>query len=338
MSTGTRRRATATPDASEPVPSGRRALPSSVGTGGENGPHGTAQHEAGPSGGLRGAHPRHRHPRRDAVVVPRVRLLRHLLAGTAGRARRPEARPAPDPLHAQRHGHPPRPRPRQVRPRGRRGDGSAAPPRRRCDLRRSGPDRAAVGDAAADGRRPRQLRLPRRGRPAGSHALHGVPDGAAGGGDDRVDRRGHRRLPAQLRQSRDGAVGAAVGDPQPGGQRHDRHRGRHGDQHGAAQPGGGRAGAAPPDQAPRHRRRRPDALHPRPRPADRRQDRRTRGIRDAYETGRGTFRMRATARVETVGRRKGIVVTELPYGVGTEKVVERIKASSRARSSRASPT
>ena len=49
------------------------------------------------------------------------------------------------------------------------------------------------------------------------------------------------------------------------------------------------------------------------------------GIRDAYETGRGSFRMRATARVETVGRRKGIVVTELPYGVGMEKVVERIK-------------
>lgn len=49
------------------------------------------------------------------------------------------------------------------------------------------------------------------------------------------------------------------------------------------------------------------------------------GIRDAYETGRGSFRMRATARVETIGRRKGIVVTELPYGVGTEKVVERIK-------------
>ena len=49
------------------------------------------------------------------------------------------------------------------------------------------------------------------------------------------------------------------------------------------------------------------------------------GIRDAYETGRGTFRMRATARVETIGRRKGIVVTELPYAVGIEKVVERIK-------------
>lgn len=49
------------------------------------------------------------------------------------------------------------------------------------------------------------------------------------------------------------------------------------------------------------------------------------GIRDAYETGRGSFRMRATARIETVGRRKAIVVTELPYGVGIEKVAERIK-------------
>ncbi|WP_205474541.1 DNA topoisomerase (ATP-hydrolyzing) subunit A [Nocardioides sp. SYSU D00038] len=49
------------------------------------------------------------------------------------------------------------------------------------------------------------------------------------------------------------------------------------------------------------------------------------GIRDAYESGRGTFRMRATARVETMGRRKGIVVTEMPYGVGIEKVIERIK-------------
>ena len=49
------------------------------------------------------------------------------------------------------------------------------------------------------------------------------------------------------------------------------------------------------------------------------------GIRDAYATGRGSFRMRATARIETVGRRKGIVVTEMPYAVGLEKVVERIK-------------
>ncbi|WP_372728806.1 DNA topoisomerase (ATP-hydrolyzing) subunit A [Nocardioides sp.] len=50
------------------------------------------------------------------------------------------------------------------------------------------------------------------------------------------------------------------------------------------------------------------------------------GIRDAYLTGRGTFKMRATARIESITpRRKGIVVTELPYGVGTERVIERIK-------------
>ena len=50
------------------------------------------------------------------------------------------------------------------------------------------------------------------------------------------------------------------------------------------------------------------------------------GIRDAYEAGRGSFRMRATARIESVTpRRKGIVVTELPYGVGTERVIEKIK-------------
>jgi DNA gyrase subunit A len=50
------------------------------------------------------------------------------------------------------------------------------------------------------------------------------------------------------------------------------------------------------------------------------------GIREAYETGRGTFRTRATVRIEDVtARRKGIIVTELPYTVGPEKVIEKIK-------------
>ena len=50
------------------------------------------------------------------------------------------------------------------------------------------------------------------------------------------------------------------------------------------------------------------------------------GIRDAYATGNGSFRMRATARIENVTpRRRGIVVTELPYNVGPEKVIEAIK-------------
>ena len=56
------------------------------------------------------------------------------------------------------------------------------------------------------------------------------------------------------------------------------------------------------------------------------------GIREAYETGRGTFRTRAAARIEKVTpRRTGIVITELPYGVGTERVRLRIQELVQAR-------
>ncbi|UJP39195.1 DNA gyrase/topoisomerase IV subunit A [Cellulomonas palmilytica] len=56
------------------------------------------------------------------------------------------------------------------------------------------------------------------------------------------------------------------------------------------------------------------------------------GVRDAYRTGRGAFRTRATARIENVTpRRKGIVVTELPYTVGPEKVIEKIKEGVQAK-------
>lgn len=52
----------------------------------------------------------------------------------------------------------------------------------------------------------------------------------------------------------------------------------------------------------------------------------TGGIREAYLTGRGTFKMQATAEITDVTpRRRGIVVTELPYAVGTEKIVSKIK-------------
>ncbi|MEU3168398.1 DNA topoisomerase IV subunit A [Streptosporangium sp. NPDC006930] len=50
------------------------------------------------------------------------------------------------------------------------------------------------------------------------------------------------------------------------------------------------------------------------------------GIRDAYAKGRGTFRMRAKCAIEQVSpRRKGIVVTELPFNVGPERVVTKIR-------------
>ncbi|WP_314176352.1 DNA gyrase/topoisomerase IV subunit A [Streptomyces winkii] len=52
----------------------------------------------------------------------------------------------------------------------------------------------------------------------------------------------------------------------------------------------------------------------------------TEGIKDAYASGRGSFKMRATVSVEQVTpRRKGLVVTELPFAVGPEKVISKIK-------------
>ena len=49
------------------------------------------------------------------------------------------------------------------------------------------------------------------------------------------------------------------------------------------------------------------------------------GIRDAYENGRGTFRIRASTRIEAISpRRQGIVCSELPYNVGPERVKKAI--------------
>ena len=50
------------------------------------------------------------------------------------------------------------------------------------------------------------------------------------------------------------------------------------------------------------------------------------GIKDAYASGRGAFKTRARVSVEAISARKtGLVVTELPYLVGPEKVIEKIK-------------
>ena len=50
------------------------------------------------------------------------------------------------------------------------------------------------------------------------------------------------------------------------------------------------------------------------------------GIRDAYETGKGTFKVRARTKIEQVSpRKRGIVVTELPANIGPERIIERVK-------------
>jgi DNA gyrase subunit A len=50
------------------------------------------------------------------------------------------------------------------------------------------------------------------------------------------------------------------------------------------------------------------------------------GLLEAYSQGKGTIKIRAKVAVETVGpRRTGLVVTELPYLVGPERVVDKIR-------------
>ncbi len=50
------------------------------------------------------------------------------------------------------------------------------------------------------------------------------------------------------------------------------------------------------------------------------------GLRDAYENGRGTIRIRAKVEVDQVtARRRGLIVTELPYSVGPERVIAKLK-------------
>jgi DNA gyrase/topoisomerase IV subunit A len=56
------------------------------------------------------------------------------------------------------------------------------------------------------------------------------------------------------------------------------------------------------------------------------------GVREAYATGKGSFKVRASVEIEKVTSRKmGIVIKELPYTIGPEKVVERIAALVKAK-------
>lgn len=56
------------------------------------------------------------------------------------------------------------------------------------------------------------------------------------------------------------------------------------------------------------------------------------GVKDAYRTGRGAFRTRAKVAVEQLtARRTGLIVTELPYLIGPERVIEKIKQAVEAK-------
>ena len=56
------------------------------------------------------------------------------------------------------------------------------------------------------------------------------------------------------------------------------------------------------------------------------------GVKDAYTTGRGALRVRGKVSIEPLGpRRTGIVVTELPYMVGPERLIEKIRDAVQAK-------
>jgi len=56
------------------------------------------------------------------------------------------------------------------------------------------------------------------------------------------------------------------------------------------------------------------------------------GIKDAYSNGRGAFKVRGKVSVESIGpRRTGIIVTELPYMVGPERLIEKIRDAVQAK-------
>ena len=65
----------------------------------------------------------------------------------------------------------------------------------------------------------------------------------------------------------------------------------------------------------------------------------TRGIEEAYRTGRGKIRVRAVTDIETMPNGKSrIIVTELPYMVNKARLIEKIAEMVRDKRSTASQT
>ncbi len=93
---------------------------------------------------------------------------------------------------------------------------------------------------------------------------------------------------------------APRGLPEPARQRRRGHRGRHGDEHGRAQPGRGRRGGQAPAAPPGRHARRADGVRAGPDLPSGGTIVGLSGVRDAYATGRGSFRTRAKVSVENL--------------------------------------
>ena len=216
------------------------------------------------------------------------------------------------------------------------------------DLRHARPPGAGLQHALPPGRRPGQLRIDRR-RSAGGVSLHRGAARGARRSDDGGSRQGDRRLRPQLRRDDRRADRPADAVPEPAGQRLDRHRRRHGDEHPAAQHARGdrrrhRASIEQRGAAARGRAsRRVLAGGPGPDFPDRRLHRRPRtGIFQAYTTGRGVDH-RARARRRSRRSKKGDKRLDRHHRdsvSGQQEAADREhrRAASARRRSRASPT
>ena len=119
---------------------------------------------------------------------------------------------------------------------------------------------------------------------------------------DRAARRaraGDGRLPAELRRHDRRADRPAGAVPAPPGQRLHRHRGRHGDQHPAAQPRRGVRGGRRADRRPQAGDQGPPQVHQGPRLPDRRPDHEQQEeLREIYEAGQGGVQLRGEWKTE----------------------------------------
>ena len=162
-----------------------------------------------PAGGRRPIrYSAHFHHRGNEEELPRLRHERDRDARAARCARRAQAgAPAHPVLDARERLRVEQAVP-QIGARRRRRDRQISSARRSVGLRRAGAHGAGLLHAPAADRRAGQFRLGRR-RCAGGDALHRGAAGARGRLAGRRSRQGHRRLPAQLRQFRTRAGGAA---------------------------------------------------------------------------------------------------------------------------------
>ena len=258
----------------------------------------------------------------------------------------PDARDGLKPVHRRilwgmyDLGRPARPPAHEVRPGHRRRHGQVPPPRRRRDLRRPGAHGPGLLAAPPARRRPRQLRLARLS--ARRRALHRVPARPASPCTcSTASTRTPSTSSTTTRATITEPVGAAVALPEPAGQRQPGHRGRHGHQHPAAQPGRGHRRHRPPDRQPRRHARRPDAVREGPRlPHRRARSWAARASSTPTAPARARSSLRAVAEIEEgTAQSDQIVVTEMPYQTSSShRRPPRSRSWSRPARSRASPT